>query len=261
MNMIKELKEHIIELESMKKYPKNLFALGNTDLLKKKKISIIGTRRPSSYTKLQTAYLASNLSSRGICIVSGAAMGVDAISHKNAKAKNTIAVMANGLDIRYPSINKSIIENIEKEGLTLSQFENGFKATPWSFVVRNEIVVALGDILIVTEADLKSGSMRSVDYALKMKKKIYVLTHRIGESEGTNYLLKNTLATAIYDIEEFCSNFGSTCKMDSDDFLDFCKSNPTYNEAIEKYNDKVFEYELNGKIEINNGMIVVKNKY
>jgi DNA processing protein len=182
-------------------------------------------------------------------------MGVDSISHQNAGANNTIAVMANGLDIKYPSVNKTIITNIEKEGLTLSQFEEGFRATPWSFVVRNEVVVSLGDFLIVTEADLKSGSMRSVEFALKMGKKIYVLPHRFGESEGTNYLLKNSLATAIYDIDEFVDGFGSTCKQISDNFLEYCKTNPTYEDAIKKFGDKVFEYELESKIKIINNVI------
>ncbi len=103
-------------------------------------------------------------------------MGVDSIAHQNAGANNTIAIMANGLDIKYPNVNKSIITKIENEGLTLSQFKAGFKATPWSFVLRNEIVVSLGEILIVSEADLKSGSMRSVEYALKMGKK-YMFYH------------------------------------------------------------------------------------
>jgi len=245
---------NIPELNSMKKYPKDIYYRGNLELLERKKISIIGTRRPSAYTKLLTAKISSELSKRGVCIVSGAAMGVDSISHQNAGAKNTIAVMANGLDIKYPSVNKTIITNIENEGLTLSQFEEGFRATPWSFVVRNEVVVSLGDFLIVTEADLRSGSMRSVEFALKMKKKIYVLPHRVGESEGTNLLLKNSQATAIYDVDEFVSRFGSTCKEQDDKFLEYCKINPDY---VKKYGDKVFQYELDGKIAIKNNIISI----
>ena len=255
--MIQKIEFNIPELDSMKKTPKSLNYIGNLKLLAKQKISIIGTRRPSSYTKMQTARLASELGRRGICIVSGAAMGVDAISHKNAKSHNTIAVMANGLDIRYPNVNKSIIEGIETHGLVLSEYEAGIKAAPWSFVVRNEIVVALGDILIVAEADLKSGSMRSVEFALKMKKEIVVLPHRLNESLGTQYLLKNNLAKAVYDIEEFCSSFGDMDSLKSDDFLEYCKTNPTYEEAISLYSDKVFEYELSGKIELVNGVIKI----
>ena len=105
--MISKINFKIDELSSMKKYPNELFYIGNTTLLKKKKISIVGTRRPNSYTKEFTYKLASKLSDSGICIVSGAAMGVDAIAHQGAKSTNTIAVVANGLDIRYPAINKN----------------------------------------------------------------------------------------------------------------------------------------------------------
>lgn len=255
--MIEQIKFQIDELNLMKKYPKELYALGDLRLLKKKKISIIGTRRPSKYTKLQTAKLASLFCKRDVCIVSGAAMGVDSIAHQNAGSHNTIAVMANGLDIRYPSVNKTLIQEIEKEGLTLSQFKTGMKATPWSFVVRNEIVVALGDILIVGEADLKSGSMKSVEYALAMKKQIYVLPHHIGESEGTNYLLKNNLATPIYDIAEFVSKFGELKEVKEDEFIEYCETNPSFDDALKKYGEKVFEYELEGKIEVKNSFIIV----
>lgn len=255
--MIQKIEFNIPELDSMKKTPTSLNYIGNLELLAKQKISIVGTRRPSSYTKIQTARLSSELSRRGVCIVSGAAMGVDAIAHRNTKSHNTIAVMANGLDIKYPNVNKSIIEGIETHGLVLSEYEAGIKATPWSFVVRNEIVVALGDILIVAEADLKSGSMRSVEFALKMKKEIFVLPHRLNESLGTQYLLKNNLAKSIYDIEEFCSSFGGEESLNSDEFLVYCKTNPTYDKAILRYSDKVFEYELSGKIEIINGVIKI----
>ncbi|WP_024955377.1 DNA-processing protein DprA [Sulfurospirillum arcachonense] len=255
--MIQKIEFNIDELNSMKKYPKELFYKGNLELLKKPKISIIGTRRPLTYTKQLTAKIAAGLSNRGICIVSGAAMGIDSIAHQNAGSQNTIAVMANGLDIKYPSVNKSIIEKIEQEGLTLSQFESGFKATPWSFVVRNEVVVSLGDKLIVSEADLKSGSMRSVEFALKMNKEIFVLPHRLGESEGTNYLLKNSLATAIYDIDEFLCGFGTKTDICNDDFLEYCRKKPTLNEALLKFGNIVYEYELEGKIAIENNFIIV----
>ena len=123
--MIKKLTYDIPELNDMEKYPSELFYIGNTNLLKKKKISIVGTRRPSAYTKEFTHKLASKLSALNICIVSGAAMGVDAISHFAANSNNTIAVVANGLDIRYPSVNKKLISNIEQNGLLLSAYKEG----------------------------------------------------------------------------------------------------------------------------------------
>ncbi len=257
-NKISLYGEHIHALESMKKYPKALYTLGDTALLQRTKVSIVGTRRPSLYTQQQTKILASALAKRGICLVSGAAMGVDALVHQGAGLNNTIAVVANSLDIRYPSVNRHLIEGIEKEGLMLSQFPVTTKAAPWSFVVRNELVVALGEVLIVTEADENSGSMRSVEFALKMGKQIYVLPHRLGESLGTNKLLEEGVALPIYNIETFADNYGVIPQnetIEKDEFFYFCQTSPTFDDAIAKFADRVYEAELEGLICIENGLV------
>ena len=260
MNSVKvnRVEVHISELERMKKYPKELFSIGNLELLKRPKVSIVGTRRPSGYTKDFTLNLAKALSSRGVCVVSGVAMGVDALAHIGAGSANTIAVVANSLDVRYPAVNRSLIKGIEEEGLMLSQYAPTFKATPWSFVVRNEVVVALGDVLVVTEADLKSGSMRSVEFALQMGKEIYVLPHRLNESRGTNELLEKGLAKPIYNVEEFANHYGVIPKdeeIEKDDFFYFCQTSPTLDEAVSRFDSRVYEAELCGEITIENGII------
>lgn len=255
--MSQNITEHLEALEAMKKYPNTLFYKGDLGLLERPKVSIVGSRRLSNYTREYTYRLAKALSARGVCVVSGAAMGVDTVAHEGAGADNTIAVVANGLDIRYPAINKNLIESIENSGLMLSQFNDGFRATGWSFVVRNELVVALGDILVVTEAALDSGSMRSVEYALRMGKDIYVLPHRLGESQGTNRLLKEGKATAIVDIEAFAAQFGqAVCtQIDKDDFFYFCQTSPTLDAVVSKFGDRVYEAELEGIITIHNGIV------
>lgn len=248
----------IEEIKYMKKKPNKLFYKGNLELLKNEKISIVGTRKPNTYTKQFTHLLASKLSSLGITIVSGAAMGVDALAHNGAGTNNTIAVVANGLDIKYPKINSNLISKIEENGLVLSMFEDGYKAKVYSFVQRNELVVALGKVLIVTQADLDSGSLHSVKFALKQNKKVYVLAHRCGESTGTNYLLKNNQAEAIYDIDDFIQKFNKNNTItQNDDFLEYCKTFPSYDNALKKFGAKLFEYELSGKITINNGFIQI----
>ena len=109
--------------------------------------------------------------------------------------------------------------------------------------------------MIVTQADVKSGSMHSIAFAQKMGKKIYVLPHRAGESEGTNMLLSKGLATPIYDINAFVAEFGFVEAKKDDIFLEYCNSNPLYNDAIAQYGEKVFEYEFLGKIVIEHGRI------
>ena len=255
--MSKNIIESIESLHLMKKYPKELFYTGNLSLLKRPKVSIVGTRRPSAYTRQFTYALSLALAKRGVCIVSGAAMGVDAIAHEGAGPSNTIAVVANGLDIRYPATNKNLIQSIESEGLVLSQFKDGFRATGWSFVVRNELVVALGDILVVTEASLNSGSMRSVEFAQKMNKPIFVLPHRLEESTGTNSLLHKGEAEAIYNIEDFVSQFGIGVEsaIEKDDFFYFCQTFPTFDDCLAKFGERVYEAELEGLITIQEGIV------
>jgi len=131
---------------AMKKEPKTIFFRGNPQLLERAKISIVGTRRPSQYTEHMTVNLARSLAQAGVIVVSGAALGVDAQAHYGAGINSTVAVMANGLDICYPATNRKLISGIESEGLALSMYPDSMRAAHWSFVARNEMVVALGDV-------------------------------------------------------------------------------------------------------------------
>ena len=252
---INEVTCKVPELMDMKVYPSALYSIGNQELLKRRKVSIIGSRNPFHYAMHATQELAQKLSFAGMCIVSGGAIGIDTLAHRGAGVSNTIMVAGTGLDIRYPSINQKLIEEIELEGLVLSQFKEGSPSTKWNFPQRNEVIVALGEVLIVTQADVKSGSMHSIVFAQKMGKKIFVLPHRLGESEGTNRLLSQGLATAIYDIDTFVAGFGCVEAKKDDTFLEYCKSNPLYNDAVTKHGEKVFEYEFLGKIVIERGRI------
>ncbi len=106
--------------------------------------------------------------------------------------------------------------------------------------------MALGEILVIAEAELDSGSMRSAEYALAMGKKIFVLPHRLGESSGTNALLQSYQATPIYDIETFASQFGAAVDecVQKDDFFYFCQGAPTFDETLAQFGDRVYEAEL-----------------
>ncbi len=253
------LTSHIPQLEAMKKYPQTLYYKGSLELLQRPKISIVGTRNPSVYTKVYTHELAKKLALNGMVVVSGAAAGVDTVAHEGASIDNTIAVLPCGIDIRYPAANKKLIEGIERNGLTLSQFENDFTAREWSFVVRNEVVVALGDVLIITEAALDSGSMRSAEFAIEMGKSIYVLPHHLRESEGTHWLCARGYASAIEDIDTFVAHISKTALNTQKDtpFIAFCRTLPTYEEVMARFAGDIFQAELLGIVEVKNGRVVV----
>ena len=245
------------ELSTLRKPPEKLWYRGNTELLKRRKVSIVGTRRPSAYTREMTHRLASELAARGVVVVSGAAMGVDAIAHQGAGAASTIAVLGTGVDLRYPTVNAPMIEAIEAEGLLLSRFEPGRRGTNWSFVVRNELVVALGEVLVITQADRESGSMRSAEIARKLGKEIWVLPQRLGESDGTNELLKEGAAQAIYSITQFADRFGTIPARDlpRDEFFYFCQNFPTVDEVLSRFGERLYEAELMGEVVIENGRV------
>jgi DNA processing protein len=220
----------------------NLFYKGDISLLYTPKIAIVGTRRPSKYTKEMTALLSSKLSQKWT-IVSGGALGVDAIAHTNAK--KTIMVSPAGINKIYPKTNKSLIENIINNHLLVTEYEEDYMPKAYNFIHRNRIIVNISDFLIITEADENSGSMRSFEWAKEYNKKVFVLPHRLNESKGTNYLAKTNQAEVIWDIEEFILSFGIEERAKIMDF----------NNALLEYGDKLYEMELEGVVEIKNNKV------
>lgn len=242
-------------LTEIKKSVESLYFIGDVSLLDKKIVAIVGSRRPNAYTKRVVTSIASNLAKRDVYVISGAAMGVDAVAH-NAAFPKTIGVMGNSLDIIYPKVNQNLIAKMQEEALVLSEYEPNTKATPWSFVERNRIVIALSSAVIIAQADEKSGSMHSAKIALKQGKKIYVLPQRMGESDGTNKLLSEGKAELISDIDAFCERFGEI-KNDGDEVIEFCKNEPDLEKCLQKYGETIYEYELDGKLKIEGVKVVV----
>ncbi len=223
----------------------NIYYKGNLELLNRKKIAIVGSRKASKYTKEITFLLAKKLSKK-FTIISGGALGVDTEAHKGA-FPNTIFVSPSSLDIIYPKSNENLIKNIYKEGLALSEYEKNYKPYKFTFLQRNRIIVKLADFVIITEADINSGTMRSFEWAKKYGKKVYVIPHRLNESKGTQYLAKENLAEVIWDIDEFCRSLGIN---EQNKVL-------TLNEALKKYGDKLYEMEILGEVEIKNGKVYI----
>jgi len=143
------------ELSGLESPVNTLYYRGNPSLLSSTKVSIVGARKAYPYTRMMTHNLALALSKRNVCVVSGGAMGVDAIAHEGA-FPNTIAVLANGLDIIYPKVNKKLLEKIALDSLLLSEYPDGEEARGYTFVALNRIVVTLGEVLVISQVDLDS---------------------------------------------------------------------------------------------------------
>jgi len=244
-------------VEILKKYDKNLeelFFKGNLELLKKPKIAIVGSRRPLGYTKQIIAKLASEISKSGGVTVSGGAMGCDSLAHEFSYP-NTIAVFANSLDIIYPKVCKNLIEKIYQNALALSKYPSSTTARKHFFLERNKLVVGISDAVIVAQGDKKSGSMFSANFAIENKKPLFVLPHQIGQSEGTNELLAQEKAKAIYNIDEFLKQIGLLKQKQNE--LDLFANLPDLESLNDEQKSKVFELELEGKVAIQNNKVIV----
>ena len=187
--------------------PRELFYRGNLPEQGRLHVAIIGSRKPTAYGREVTQKLAEGLAARGAVIVSGLALGVDAIAHQGALSVGgmTIAVLAGGVDKPSPFTNRAIAEGIlDGHGAIVSEYEPGIPPIARNFVIRNRIVSGLSDILIVTEASERSGTLNTVSHALTQGRDVYAVPGNITSpsSRGCNRLIAQG-ASPITDIDEF----------------------------------------------------------
>lgn len=176
--------------------PKQLFALGDTSLLSHKyTLSVVGSRKITTYGNFVTNHLTSEVAAQGVTIVSGLALGVDAAAHRAALEVNgnTIAVLPCGLDAIYPATNRGLAKLIlENNGLLISEYSPGTPALVQNFIARNRLVSGLGDGLLVTESGIKSGTIHTANFALEQGKVVMAVPGNINSpaSQGTNSLIQ-----------------------------------------------------------------------
>jgi DNA processing protein len=156
--------------------------------------------------------MASNLAKAGFCLVSGMAMGIDTIVHRAALDARgaTVAVLGSGVDCPYPRCNQGIYENIIKNnGAVISEYENGTTPFKSHFPARNRIIAGLSLAVIVTEADAKSGSLITANFALQQNRTVMAVPGNITslKSAGPNNLIKNG-ASAVTDYSDVLAILG-----------------------------------------------------
>lgn len=183
------------KLKNINGKPRELYCLGNLELLNYKSIAVIGSRNYSNYGKRAAMEFSYNLAKENICIVSGMARGIDSFAHEaTLKAKGkTIAVLGSGLDVIYPKENIKLYEDIIKnDGLIISEYPLGTPPRKQNFPARNRIISGLSDGVLVIEARKNSGTNITVDFALEQGKDVFVIPGDIYSktSDGTNFLIK-----------------------------------------------------------------------
>jgi DNA processing protein len=202
-----------LQLKKIKNCPKKLYYRGNwNNEIFNKTIGVVGSRSMTKYGKEVIERIIPDLVLNKISIISGFMYGVDSEVHKQCVEFGgvTIAVLGGGLNFLSPSENDNLYTDIlNNNGLVISEYENDFKPTLWSFPQRNRIVSGLSTVgVLVIEAGLKSGSLITARIAKKQKKKIFAIPGPINSrsSQGTNWLIKENIAKLTESVEDILSS-------------------------------------------------------
>ncbi len=177
--------------------PPVLFHQGSLAALERPRVAVVGTRRCTHAGRVTARQLGRDLSTAGVCVVSGLARGIDAEAHHGALegvgagGVAPVAVVGTGLDVVYPSANAELWGRVAEVGAVLSEYPLGTRPQAWRFPARNRIIAGLADVVVVVESHGRGGSLHTVDAALERDRPVMAVPGpvRSPASAGTNELL------------------------------------------------------------------------
>lgn len=174
--------------------PVVLFHFGDPDRIASPRVAVIGTRKATGYGIRTAETLGRELTEAGVSVVSGLALGIDAAAHRGAVASKgaaPVAVVGGGLDAPCPARNRRLAAQVADTGVLLTEVPPGVPAAPWRFPVRNRILAALAEVVVVVESGGAGGSMHTVREALARDRPVLAVPGPIDSiaSEGANQLL------------------------------------------------------------------------
>jgi DNA processing protein len=189
--------------------PPILYVRGNTELLNRHGISVVGARRPTPYGNQMAERLGRDLAARGLVVVSGLARGIDACAHRGAlstPAGTTIAVLGCGIDVIYPKENRKLFEAIEQRGAIISEFPLGTFPGAQNFPIRNRVIAGMSLGVVCVEGAQYSGSLITSRLAMEFSREVFGVPGNVTQptSFGPNQLIKQgaKLVTSWEDVVE-----------------------------------------------------------
>ena len=196
--------------------PMVLWALGpaRLDDIAERAAAIVGTRACTSYGEHVAAEIAAGLVERDAAVVSGGAYGIDGAAHRAALASDgvTMAVLAGGVDVPYPSGHSALLHRVATSGLLLSEYPPGERPTRYRFLTRNRLVAVLSGATVVVEAGLRSGAANTAAWAHAMGRKVCAVPGPVtsAASAGCHVLLRNgaTLVDRAEQVVELIGRIG-----------------------------------------------------
>lgn len=203
-------KEYPFLLKQIYMPPYVLYCQGDTGLLQKKMIAVVGTRIPTVYGLNATRLIVKELVEKDFIIVSGLAKGVDFEAHKQAIAANgkTIAVLGSGFEHIYPREHITMAEEMKNKHLLLTEYPPYIRPHKSYFPARNRIISGLSLGTLVIEAKEKSGSLITAQFALNEGREVFAVPGSIFSptSKGTNLLIQEG-AKLVMSIEDILTEF------------------------------------------------------
>ena len=191
--------------------PENLWIIGKLPPENLICLCVVGSRKFTSYGKEACEKIITGLKGYPIVVVSGFAMGIDTIAHKKAMqvGLQTIVFPGSGLSAKamYPKTNVRLMnEIVENGGCLISEFEPDFKATQWSFPMRNRLMAGISKATLIIEAEERSGTLITARLTTEYNRDLLVVPGSIfsSNSKGTNRLLHQgaTPVTCALDVLE-----------------------------------------------------------
>lgn len=177
-------------------------------------VAIVGTRRASSYGTEVARRLATGLAENDITVISGLALGIDGAAHRAAldAGGRTLAVMGCGLDTIYPARHARLAERIASSGALISDYALGIKPDARNFPPRNRIISGLSLGAVVVEADIRSGALITVQFALDQGRETFAVPGNIyaRTSQGTNALIRRGEAKLITEVQDILEELNLT---------------------------------------------------
>jgi len=171
-------------------------------------IAIVGSRSMTYYGREISRKFSTELSSKGVVIISGLARGIDTIAHKSALevSGRTLAVLGCGLDIIYPKENEELSRTIIRNGALISEYPPGYPPLPRNFPARNRLISGLSNGVLVVEGRQRSGTLITAKHAANHGKTVFAVPGNITSqlSDAPHWLIQNgcLLVTSVSDILE-----------------------------------------------------------
>ncbi len=194
--------------------PLVLYYKGNADLNQAKIISIVGTRRITTYGQDLVRRFVSHLKRYcpQLLIVSGLAYGVDINAHREALVNGypTVGVLAHGLDTIYPYRHRDTAAEMLNRGGLLTEFMTQTNADKPNFVRRNRIVAGMADAVILVESAVKGGGLITCEIAQSYNRAVFAFPGSVNAefSKGCNNLIRDNGAGLISDADDFIKAMG-----------------------------------------------------